>query len=336
MNPSPRLSVKISFGLFFVAVSILILEGFSRIYWSTKMDRTPLHLNEIYYYYYPELEATRPSPQTKDILLLGGSVLHAAAKRLDETFKSRFGPLVRIHDVSVPAHSSRDSLIKYRFLKNRNFDAVIYYHAINEVRANNIPTKSFRKDYGHYSWYAQVNALESSAHLPFLISPFLLRLTYLSAAVKFNWIDHIPPHNPRKEFLKYGHNILSRESFRDNLKATLDLAQQKKEPLLLLTFAYYLPPNYTLKRFSNFQLDYTKIRRRFATEIWGKPKNVISGIEAHNEVIRSFRDQARFLDMESRIRKNGSNFGDICHFSPEGKQHFADEIALSLNDILDR
>ena len=46
---------------------------------------------------------------------------------------------VRIFNLAMPAHTSRDSWLKYAALRDARFDLVIFYHGINEARVNNAP-----------------------------------------------------------------------------------------------------------------------------------------------------------------------------------------------------
>ena len=112
---------------------------------------------------YPPLrEQFQAQPYSKDsvnILLLGGSVLWGAGNqhRLEHTFDY---PL-HVYNMAQTGHSSLDSLNKYLWLSRRGytFDYVIFYHGINETRANNAPPDVFSEDYDHYSFYRLTNTV---------------------------------------------------------------------------------------------------------------------------------------------------------------------------------
>jgi hypothetical protein len=78
---------------------------------------------------------------TTNILLLGGPVLYFAGRQA--ALREAFGEDARVYNFAQTAHSSLDSLTKYRYALDRGyrFDYVIFYHGINEVRANNVPPR---------------------------------------------------------------------------------------------------------------------------------------------------------------------------------------------------
>ena len=100
---------------------------------------------------------------TFDILLLGGSVLteqwgnipNAMKKLLTDSLPMPF----EIHNLANPARTSKDSWQNFQQLENQNYDVVILYHGINEVRFNHCPPEVFKKDYSHVDYYAKVNHL---------------------------------------------------------------------------------------------------------------------------------------------------------------------------------
>jgi hypothetical protein len=117
--------------------------------------------------FYPELRLVEaPAPRDAfTILVLGGSVVadsdpyNRIPTRLAERLTRAAGRPVVVRGLAQAGHSTRDSLLKYRALADRRFDLVVVYHGINDARANNAPPEVFRRDYSHYAWYAQVNAL---------------------------------------------------------------------------------------------------------------------------------------------------------------------------------
>ena len=64
------------------------------------------------------------------------------------------GLKVRVVSTGVPAQMTYDSLWKYRYwYDGYDFDLVIFYHGINDARANNYPRQVFRDDYTQFSYY---------------------------------------------------------------------------------------------------------------------------------------------------------------------------------------
>ncbi|MBM4266291.1 MAG: hypothetical protein FJ144_06735 [Deltaproteobacteria bacterium] len=156
----------------YLAFCFLLLEAVARGYWTvthgTGFLASPSRVaHEVFY---PELRAAGDTsdPEVRTLLLLGASALHPEFGNVEARLRRELeagGKPVRIVNLAVPAQSSRDSYLKYRFLEDRRFDLVIVYHGINEVRANNVPPGLFRKDYSHYSWYERVNRLEGGVAL---------------------------------------------------------------------------------------------------------------------------------------------------------------------------
>ena len=129
----------------------------------------PFHKpNRILYAYYPNLkqvDTERPAHDDAfyDIVFLGGSVLHRDWTPIERILREQLADNghrnVRIFNLAVPAHTSRDSWLKYASFRDVRFELVVFYHGVNETRANNAPPQLFREDYAHYSWYKSVNML---------------------------------------------------------------------------------------------------------------------------------------------------------------------------------
>ena len=146
------------------------VEGACRVYWWTRgvpLLKSPARMHAPLY---PRLAWVEQQwvgeDDLYDVLILGGSVVSdgfgSVGAQLAEELTARHGVRVRVHNVGARAHTSRDSLLKYRRLWRQKFDLVVVYHGINEVRANNCPPDLFREDYSHYSFYRNVDRLLSS------------------------------------------------------------------------------------------------------------------------------------------------------------------------------
>ena len=284
--------------------------------------------------YYPgilelqELSVSR-SDDTVDVLFLGGSVLneewgsvgYELANQLEEKVERK----VRVHNMAFPSHTSKDSYIKYRLLENQQFDLVVLYHGINEVRFNNCPESVFRKDYKHVSYYRIINSL---LHPVSRISVLPFATTYMLAEY---WEEERVPRDipANQRWLEYGDTIRTIESFRLNYQQILALSQKRQDPVLLPTFCSYVPENYHLDLFNQHLLDYRKFRS--SIEVWGKPNQVVKGVRAHNQVIREWNKMA--VDVDSVMHKNGQNFDDICHFTEQGSAEF---VRIILPEVIKR
>lgn len=332
---------KVTFTFLFIILLFLPLEIASRAYWSVKNGLSffapcAMHI------FYPALKAVEETKITKDdgyydILFLGGSVLYDAGKwekasaLLQEKLKPKTLLPIRVHNVARPSHSSRDSLFKYRFLSEKHFDQIVIYDSINEVRANNCPPLMFRKDYSHYSWYQKLNFFEHYPFFKFFTLPYTVFSLITDIQEKNGLVEFVPTDIPNENWVQYGNFIQSAQSFENNISQIIALAKKRKEPVLIATFAFYVPGDYTYFKFKTKRLDYNA--HLFAIEIWGKPVNVISGILTHNQALRKLaknNPQAILLDEFTKMPGGKKFYNDICHLTDAGNEILLSDIALAL------
>jgi len=104
-----------------------------------------------------------------------------------------------------------------------------------------------------------------------------------------------------------------------------------------MTFAYYVPKDYSYEKFKSCQLDYTFLEWSAPIEEWGAPTNVTKGIDAHNEVIQELAQEHKevlFVDQAILMPHSGVYFRDICHLTPAGFEKFVDNFyQVVLKDI---
>lgn len=263
------------------------------------------------------------------ILMLGGSVLHTDFGNIEHLLREKLtratGKAIRIYNLSAAAHTSLDSYYKYRHLADWHFDLVMVYHGINEVRANNCPASVFQSDYSHLSWYRLINDWEKRTDSRWLVFPYTIKFVAFKLADRLGLSSGLPTHRPDPESLDDGCDVKTADSVRRSLQGILELAADRVDPVLLMTFSYHVPDNYTEEAFRDRALDYTV--HRFPIELWGKPSCVAAGIAAHNAVTvdltRQFH-QVLFVDQEKLIPKEGRYFNDICHLTHEGCARFVD------------
>lgn len=289
--------------------------------------------NEIIYGWYPEFKNIKHyeyEPDRLNILLLGGSVLikdwGSVQQRLEEQTKAILGKQANILNLAASAHGSLDSFYKYQWLSGKRFDVILFYHAINETRANNIPASLFKKDYSHYAWYEEINFYFNHPYLrkmPFTLPYFVKHLIVQLKREVLYRKQYAPEHSPRKEWVQYGNDIKTRDSFRENISKIIDIAASRHERLIIPTFAYY--------KTSGNENGSSAPDMKF-TEIWGNYENVKSGINVHNSVIRDLAKNHNFIfiDMEKLMDNEKKYFKDICHFTDEGSQFYARAIIEKL------
>ena len=158
--------------------------------------------------------------------------------------------------------------------------------------------------------------------------PYTMRYLAVRVRQKLNAEQYVSFGGPNKAWLSYGEDIKSKDSFRNNLNAIVEISQQRSDPLLLMTFASHLPADYSLERFKHKQLDYAK--HISPVEIWGTPTFVKTAIEAHNEVVKDVaitNPDLFFIDQAKLLSEGGGRvFNDICHFTTLGSIAYVDNI----------
>ncbi|MFA5089767.1 MAG: hypothetical protein WC510_01880 [Candidatus Omnitrophota bacterium] len=330
--------------LFFL---LLLLEAGSRIYWFSLGGVSLLRQADIIYCFYPELKAVKEKAIGKDdgyfdILFLGGSVLNSKMSPVEQLLFDRLsaetGRRVRIHNVAKPAHTSLDSFYKYRFLKDKNFDLVVFYHGINDLRANNCPADFFKTDYSHFLWYDTINSLQRHKETPYFSFLFTAEYLIKVLAVKLHLNEYLPIEAPREDWLSYGRDIKTSCPFRENLKNILDIAGVKNEPFLLMTFVYYVPPGYRMpKGYEGGVLEYSRRTNRAPIALWGEAAHVILGLETHNKIIREIAANHKgriFIDQDMIFPKERRFFMDICHFTSDGAKVFVGNIVPAIKRLM--
>lgn len=330
--------------LLFTVYALLILEVGCRVFWRIER-RVPFFGSTPYHWYaghFGGLRAAaiaRPLPRRSDanfdVLLLGGSVLDNLHERRGQELARRLeevsGQPVLFHDFARSAHTSRDSLLKYRLLEDGRYDLVIFYHGINDARMNNVPPERFRADYTHVSWFAVLRVLEEERPWDaWFVLPFTLHHAWVDLMGLEVFRRYAPRGTPTGEWTRYGADVKSAASFRANLGEILDLAARRGDPVLVATFAWYVPPDYSLARFQAKSLDYGS--HAYPIEIWGRPDNVVAALRAHNAVIRELarRPGTLFVDLAREIGPGAANFDDICHLGDAGEEIWIDRVVAEV------
>jgi hypothetical protein len=245
---------------------------------------------------------------------------------------------VRIFNLAMPAHTSRDSLLKYGALTDDRFDLVIFYHGINEARVNNAPPDLFREDYGHYSWYEVVNTLAPYHGSAYFALPYTLRYLAIAARSYLTKNRFISTYEVRKEWARYGKDPRSAASFSRNVNGILELASQRGERLVLMTFALYIPEDYSRKAFTEKRLDYRL--HRAPIEWWGLPEHVMNAVSAHNQIVHGVaarHEQVLLVDQAGLMPGSALYFNDPCHLTAAGAARFVENMLAVLgSDLAER
>jgi hypothetical protein len=185
----PGWPIRFAAALLWVVLCLSAGEVGARAFWRLRYHVPLRHPEKILYAFYPglrEAAVRRPAPGDGfyDVLMLSGSTLHVdwgpVEQALAEQLTEAGHPNVRMLNLAFPAHTSRDSRLKYAALAESRFDLVVVYDGINDVRANNAPPELFREDYGHFRWYETANALAPYHDTARLALPYTIRYLGIS------------------------------------------------------------------------------------------------------------------------------------------------------------
>jgi hypothetical protein len=305
------------------AAALGVLEVASRVLYA-RAHGFPLNHSIEELIYPPLLEQFQQQPYSPDnlnVLLLGGSVMWIAGRAHE--IEHAFDPPARVYNMAQNAHSSLDSLNKFEWLLQHGykFDCVIFYHAINEVRANNAPPDVFSPDYDHYSFYRLTNTVFQGKR-PWLRAMLRSSLFFRGYRVWETLREtrafgrrYLHMAFPREDWLPYGADVRSAESFRGNLARIAALAKENQAALIVPLFA------------CNPMLDEQANAGRM-TE-WGLAGNLAKGIQAHNAVIQSMSSQFIYIDDTRRLMIE-NNFVDPCHFTEQAQAQFIEILKQAL------
>ena len=208
-----------------VLILLLLLELTSRLFWHIKYGAPLLSSHLLLDMFYPGLQAARerviePDQSEYDVLIIGGSVLDTGwgpvGTMLRQRLMSRLNRPVSVHNLAQSAHTSRDSLNKYRRLRDRDFDLVLVYNGINDTKTNNVPPNLYEDDYSHLAWYKSWNFLETHENaLRVLTFPYSIHFVLCRLAERSGRLGSMNESN--EEWLAYGENIKTRVDFHNNI-----------------------------------------------------------------------------------------------------------------------
>ncbi len=345
MNHKKRI---LSYLIYFILLTFLF-EFTLRLFFSVSNEKYEISSNPsiLIEDYYPGIEKALSDEVIEnndviDILFLGGSVLHPIWGTIEEELKkkliSTYSCKINIINLSRPSHTSLDSKIKYELLQNKQYDIILLYHGINEVRFNNCPKSIFDNNYSHVEFYNKINAITNPI-AKFSILPYTFNTIKIGLLNKFG-NELLSVFKPKEEWLQYGSEIKTAKVFHKNYKTIVDIAKSNNTSVIIPSFAYYPPKGYSQSDLIKNKLDSNKLISPI--EIWGKKENVLGGIKAHNKTIENLfienrqRENIFTIDMDSSLTKNNDNFNDICHFTSDGSVEFVSIVFPIFKSIIDK
>jgi hypothetical protein len=251
-----------------------------------------------------------------DVLLLGGSVAEQTAAELRTELQAHTSLKVRVHCVARAAHNSRDSAIKFDRLDDKEFDCVIVYNGINDVPMNYIADSEYRDDYTHCGWYESFQRRLKTGRISITeISSDLVTIG----------------RQPEQAKMKFGDKIKTGNAFRSNLESITSRAQKNGSTVILMSFASYIPTDYSMARFRAGELDYTVGQYDMPVETWGRPKDIPRILSVQNRVAETLakRHKTVWVD-QSQLLQGKTYFCDVCHLSQAGCEQFARNTVAAL------
>lgn len=306
--------------------SLLWLAGKS--YWWFTAAVPPTQEPSVWDHHYPLLRRSglldqipRHDDGQFDLLLLGGSVLVPGWTQVQAELEQRLEAAVpgrfRLYNLGESGYTSRDSLIQYEHLAGRQFDLVLVYDGINDVRMNCCPPEEFRDDYTHFSRYAALRRHLAAGRIN-LPRAALDRLQVV--------VGTLPYGTTHPQLLQYGADPQSARTLVANVEEIARLARERHDHLLLLTYAWYIPEDYSEARFKAGELDYaTENARACTVEIWGNPPDVIRALTLQNDGLRELAarfPESGFVDLARDLPATGEHFVDPCHLTHAGSREW--------------
>ena len=333
----------------YILFLFILAEGTLRLGFMVVYSTPFLKPGELIYRYYPLVKHIKrkyveADKGTYKILILSCSTLHKEwagdfetimEKNLGHSDSIGHQPYA-VFNASGIGFSSADNLNCYRLLDDLNFDVVVNYGGINDSRFNNCPAEVFKEDYSHIAWNNEINCVLRHSEMNAVLTPFFVDYSFeriRQLVCKQNFI--LAHYSFAKDWWNFGNELKSLPCFKRNTATIAADCKQKKEELLLMSYAYYLPPNYSLDRFENRQLDYTFQPNSRETEIWGKAQNVSSFLDSSNAAMKVIAETTRcnFFDMHKRIGTVHTSYADVCHFSSTGLAVFSNALTEQIQKI---
>lgn len=298
--------------------------------------------------FYPEVSGVIEStsvkdPEIKKVLLLGGSVISSGwsrmESRLDTLLPVKYGQdyTYAIYNIAEPGHSSLDNLIKYELLKSIKFDLVLFYEAINENRANNVPYDWFENDYTHIKWYDDVEMIRKHKELNFTVIPYVFHKLYNVINKKLRHRPYQEFHEVNPEFVMYGDSIQTARTYERNLTKIIEMAKEKNETLVLIRYSTYFPENVDLTGDEKDHEYYSPCQFATPVNVWGSANNVKKGVNIHNKILEKLAGQYKVNYLNFELPQSAEYFCDVCHVSEKGAVLFAQQLTdyISREKLLD-
>ena len=326
--------------IIYILFLFLLLEITFRVAFSINYKTSFIKPQNLLYQYYPALKQSFQKNENYNILLLGASVLEDVRgnirQKLKDYLKEKLPYIqVEILNFSQPGQTSKDSWNKIKSYKElERADLVIFYHGINEAKANSCPDSIFSLEYNHYQRIKRINKIMNHSEANFSVIPLYLDMLWESMNPKMSLEKYYSTPGLGDKWLVYGDNIKTEITFENNLSAIFNACKKHQISLLCPEYVYNLPKNYNR---DSIHLFYTKTKFGMPrVELWGIPKNVKKGIETHNRVNEKVAKKYNFPFVKTNhlLPKTKENFNDICHLTDVGAIKFIDIIGPKVVELI--
>jgi len=266
---------------------------------NTQIDDTPINAQG---FTGDVINKLKPDQNTIRILTLGGSAMfnRRMTERLTASFKKALSNTasakIEILGGALRGHCTRYSVIKYsRYFYKYNFDYVIIYHGINDLWMNHVASTDFRDDYSHLNAWSKRN---------WLMDHSILARNFYN---EYLW------HKRKK--VNNGAKSSSYRTFNANIRELVRVIRKNNGVPVLMSYAWYIPENYTITKFLQGKLDYINPTNydRCMVEHWGDLDYVKEGLKRHNLIIKTISKEKNILliDQKSKFEKKAVYFGEM-------------------------
>ncbi len=311
------------------------LELIARSFWSWGHHVPFFGTSQIWKSFFPEWERSgiEAAPTSRDdgyfdVLILGASTVADPniTQFLKEELTKAVGRPVRVWNLAMPGRMSIENVWLYDRVRDRRFDLVLYYQGINDVFMNNTPPGAFSDDYSHSYDVWRYEAFQQQNVATYFALPFTLEYWVRMKMDRWKITDR-----PQVDHPQYAADLRTPPVFQANLERLVSTAAVRGDRLMIMTFAYYIPENYSEEAFAAKQLDYDG--HLIAIRTWGLPHLVRNGTDAHNERIVRVHQQhpeLLFVDQRSMIPDGKQFWHDCCHFTEDGCRFWAQNVAKAV------
>lgn len=226
---------------------------------------------------------------------------------LEKKLKSMIDFSVEVNNCGQGGYNSADIMVRFALqVVDTRPDIVVIYHAYNDIRA--YLTKDFEADYSHVRCNLGDNYWKFAlvAHIPYIPIKFINFLInrWLPASIRNSLLEQVTIGDFDMS-LDYSAGL---STYRRNLQHIIDICRSNRIKVILSTYCHYL---YDEIKTEPLHILYAKIVK--------EENNVMRDLALMNNI--TLVDNAKLIPQDERY------FVDSIHFTPEGMEKIAENIA---------